>query len=116
VLLRAGEVVAGLDVATGRRPRSTVRDLARGPARLTQALAIGRELSGADVTAAGSPLQVHRGRPADPQQIRRGPRVGVTAAADRPWRVWLADEPTVSVYRRHVRRQRPGRTAECAGD
>ena len=42
VLLRAGEVVAGADLATQRRGGAPLRDLARGPARLTVALAIGR--------------------------------------------------------------------------
>src|SRR3954463_2055001 len=46
VLLRAGEVVAGLETARARRPGATDRDLARGPARLTKALAVDRALDG----------------------------------------------------------------------
>ena len=58
VLLRAGEVVEGLDVARGRRSRSTERDLARGPARLCQALAITLDQNGADLTSGGLVLEL----------------------------------------------------------
>jgi DNA-3-methyladenine glycosylase len=190
VLLRAGRVVAGEDLARARRaaPGPGGRDLARGPARLCQALAITRAQDGADVCDPASPLRVRwpapaeasligaraggagaaagaggagaaqeaggagaaaeaggagaaaeaggavagprlgRGcdneallgapdshpRPSDrdagPAElagaaISRGPRVGVSAAGDRPWRFWLTGDPTVSVYRPHVPRR-----------
>jgi DNA-3-methyladenine glycosylase len=120
VLLRAGQVVDGAGLAAARRPAPGPggRDLARGPARLCQALAIGRGQNGADVCDPVSPLRVRRGPPGDGQgEISRGPRVGVTAAADRPWRFWLSGEPTVSAYRSHVPRARPKRvTAPGRGD
>ena len=37
-----------------------------------------------------------------------GPRVGVSQAADRPWRFWLAGRPEVSLYRRSPRAPAPG--------
>jgi DNA-3-methyladenine glycosylase len=37
-----------------------------------------------------------------------GPRVGVSQAADRPWRLWLAGRPEVSAYRRSPRAPAPG--------
>ena len=104
VLLRAGEVVEGVDVARRRRPRSTDRDLARGPARLCQALAIDRAHDGASLTT--GPLTLTPGEP--PTTPRTGPRVGLRLAADRPWRFWVDGEPTVSTYRPAVpRRPRP---------
>ena len=106
VLLRAGEVVDGLDTAIERRPRSSLRDLARGPARLTQALAIDRALDGADVTAARSPLRVSAGAPLDRALVRHGPRVGISQAAEWPWRFWIDGEPSVSAYRPHVPKRR----------
>jgi DNA-3-methyladenine glycosylase len=96
VLVRAGEVVEGADLARARRPTArTDRELARGPARLCQALAIGREQNGHDLTAPPLTLQPV----AVTGEVRTGPRVGLRGAADRPWRFWLADEPTVSTYR-----------------
>lgn len=109
VLLRAGEVIAGEDVARSRRPAAkTARDLARGPARLASSLGLGREHNGAflldeaDVTlddAAESPVGVCS-----------GPRVGVRypgGDGERfPWRFWIKDDPTVSVYRPHQPRNR----------
>lgn len=90
VLLRAGEVVAGAALARGRRGSSTDRDLARGPARLCQAL-------GLTLADNGIPAALERGDP--PAQVATGPRVGLRHAADRPWRFWIADDPTVSAYR-----------------
>ncbi|HEX6151215.1 DNA-3-methyladenine glycosylase [Nocardioides sp.] len=95
VLLRAGEVVEGLDEARARRPRSTDRDLARGPARLCQALAITRSHDGVDLTH--GELTLTLGDPMEP--VATGPRVGLRGAPDRPWRFWLPGERTVSTYR-----------------
>jgi DNA-3-methyladenine glycosylase len=96
VLLRAGRVVEGVDRALARRTTARAeRELARGPARLCQALGIGREHNGHDLSR--PPLTLELGAPA--AEVRTGPRVGLRGAADRPWRFWLAEEPTVSVYR-----------------
>ncbi|MHA6794182.1 DNA-3-methyladenine glycosylase [Pseudonocardia bannensis] len=100
VLLRAGEVTSDLGVARARRP--TARrdpDLARGPARLASLLGLGREHNGVDVTDPASPVRLLAGPPVDPAAIRSGPRVGVVAAAELPWRFWLDGSPAVSVYR-----------------
>ena len=105
VLLRAGEVVDGIEIARARRPVARDRDLARGPARLTVALGIDRALDGADVTRAGSPLRVLRGDPVPDDVVRRGPRVGVSSAAELPWRMWIDGEPTVSTYKAHTPRK-----------
>ena len=104
VLLRAGEVVDGEDVAAARRPGLRRRDWARGPARLATTLDLDGRRTGADVCAPDSPA-VFRA-PADDvdaARVRTGPRVGVSGtggdAQAHPWRFWLDDEPTVSVYR-----------------
>jgi DNA-3-methyladenine glycosylase len=106
VLLRAGEVVDGLDAVRARRPGVRDRDLARGPARLTVSMGIDRELNGLDVTRRASPLRVLAGDDVPDDAVRRGPRIGVSAAADLPWRLWIDGDPTVSTYRRHVPRTR----------
>ena len=103
VLLRAGEVVDGLDIARTRRGRSSDRDLARGPARLTQALDIGRAQDGDRTPEPGSEVTVSAGDVAAGDRVRTGPRVGVSGpggdGATYPWRFWLDGEPTVSAYR-----------------
>ncbi|HET9653713.1 MAG TPA: DNA-3-methyladenine glycosylase, partial [Kineosporiaceae bacterium] len=116
VLLRAGTVVEGLPLARSRRPgarRDT--DLARGPARLTSALGIGREHDGADLDPQPPDGDLAVPVPADrlalylPRRrlpagsIRTGPRVGVSGPGGDglafPWRFWIDADPTVSVYR-----------------
>ena len=95
VLLRAGEVVDGLEVARARRPRSSDRDLARGPARLSDALAIALAENGADLST--GPLTLELGEQVTTVSV--GPRVGLRGAPDRPWRFWVTGAPTVSAYR-----------------
>lgn len=105
VLLRAGEVVEGHDVARARRlRRGVVRtdlDLARGPARLADALGLHLDLYGADLAEPNGPVRLVPTAP--PSDVRWGPRVGVGGEGgdpDRyPWRFWLAEDPHVSVYR-----------------
>jgi DNA-3-methyladenine glycosylase len=124
VLLRAGRVIEGEELARARRTqrqrgaaspdgaRLAARDLARGPARLCQALDIDRSLDGADACVADSPLRVRfaaedtgtTGRSAE-KKVCTGPRVGVSAAAEVPWRFWLEGDPTVSAYKRWVARR-----------
>jgi DNA-3-methyladenine glycosylase len=95
VLLRAGEVVAGVEVARSRRLGSTERDLARGPARLCQALGIDLAENGADLTS--GPVTLELGEPVS--SVSTGPRVGLRGAPDRPWRFWVTGDSTVSAYR-----------------
>jgi len=109
VLLRAGEILTGAELAAARRPKArNARELAKGPARLATALDIDRSLDGTDLCAGGdAPLSILRGRPPAPELVRNGPRTGVGGdGADHPWRYWIADDPTVSPYRRHVPRRR----------
>ena len=108
VLLRAGAVTEGAELARRRRPvKGPDRDLARGPARLCQALGIDKALNGIDVCDPASPLRLRdRIRSVAQDAIRTGPRVGVSAGATVPWRFWLDGEPSVSVYRPHVPRRR----------
>jgi DNA-3-methyladenine glycosylase len=114
VLLRAARVIEGASLAAARRYRErgaaaavpAERDLARGPARLCQALGIDRALNGADVCDPASPLRVAVPQvPVAAAQVGRGPRVGVSSAADLAWRFWISGEPTVSSYRAYVPRR-----------
>jgi DNA-3-methyladenine glycosylase len=103
VLLRAGEVTDGLDMARARRPGSSDRDLARGPARLCRALGIELSDNGADLVAGPITLTP---APEPVVEVSVGPRVGLRGDPDLPWRFWLTGEPTVSAYRPAVARPR----------
>jgi DNA-3-methyladenine glycosylase len=157
VLLRAGRVIEGTNLAAVRRGATAGRkdnELARGPARLCQALGIDRSLNGIDVCDPASPLRILQpsgpGRslsdpglpPSGPGlpssrpgrslsdaglpsfspgrslagQVDHGPRVGVSRAADVAWRFWIAADPTVSAYRRHVPRSRKTAVTSAPAD
>lgn len=98
VLLRAGEVVAGLDVARERRPGVADVALARGPGNLGRTLGWTLADSGRRFGTPGLLLE-----PGEPTEVLSGPRVGISVAHGRPWRFWAADDPTVSAYRRSPR-------------
>src|SRR5581483_7834834 len=86
VLVRALEPTHGLERMQARRGVENERLLCSGPGRLCQALAITREHDGLPLDRPPFEL-VERDREAE---IARGPRIGLTRAADLPWRYALA--------------------------
>ena len=101
VLVRAGEVIEGATIASSRR-RTARRavDLARGPANLASALGLTGDDGGADLLDDASRVRLRLPSRRPPARlVATGPRVGLRLAADLPWRFWLADDPTVSVFR-----------------
>jgi DNA-3-methyladenine glycosylase len=104
VLLRAGRVVEGVELARARRgPKVLDRGLARGPATLTQALGITGTDNGADLLS-GAPLGLEPPSVAVASgAVSCGPRVGVSRAADVSWRFWITGDDTVSAYKRSPR-------------
>lgn len=104
VLLRAGEVVEGAELARARRG-AHVRShhLARGPGCLGQALGLSREHGGLDLTDPGGPVTLTLSDPVPAAEVSRGPRVGVRSAYEQEWRFWISSDPTVSAYRRNPR-------------
>jgi DNA-3-methyladenine glycosylase len=108
VLLRAGEVVDGIETARRRRPTSRGdTELAKGPARLTAVLGIDRSHNGIDLTDPASPIGLFAGERVPDEQIRTGPRVGVAVAMEVPWRFWVDGSKSVSGYRRGGKRRTP---------
>lgn len=111
VLLRAGEVVAGAEVAATRRGaalplrRTTSRDLARGPGRLGQAVGLRHPLhDGIDAITGEEQHGMRAELWLGPQRddVVSGPRVGVAGVAGTaafPWRFWIDEDPTVSPFR-----------------
>ena len=92
VLIRALEPVVGLDVMRRRRGVERATDLCSGPAKLTQALEIGLSLNGTSLL--DGPIEVLE-RESQPR-IAIGERIGITKAADLPWRFCDVDSAHVS--------------------
>lgn len=108
VLIRAGEIVDGVEIARMRRvtSRSDV-DLARGPALLTLALGIALSDNGADLESGRVRLELAAQE--DQPRFETGPRTGVSGdggSTDYPWRFWIPGDPTVSPYKAHVAKKR----------
>jgi DNA-3-methyladenine glycosylase len=86
VLIRALEPTQGLEEMRRRRGLEDERLLCAGPGRLCQALAITREHDGLPLDRPPFRLEPRT----EPPEIARGPRIGITRAADLPWRYGLA--------------------------
>jgi DNA-3-methyladenine glycosylase len=92
VLVRALEPRAGLDRMAARRGTAEPRLLCSGPGRLAQALGITRDHDGLPLDEPPFTLQ-----PApEPQRLAVGPRIGISKAAEQPWRFGLAGSRYVS--------------------
>jgi DNA-3-methyladenine glycosylase len=101
VLLRAGAVESGIDIARARRGESVrTTALARGPGNLCCALGITMADNGIDLFDPDSPVTLRLNATLD---AVCGPRIGISHAADRPWRLWVQGRPEVSAYRRSPR-------------
>ncbi|MFJ2566412.1 MULTISPECIES: DNA-3-methyladenine glycosylase [unclassified Streptomyces] len=99
VLIRAGRVVEGEDLARKRRGAKVESPrLARGPGNFCQALGITAEHNGTDLLTDAS-VVLSGGEPVPAALVRVGPRVGVSKAHDWQHRFYLAGDPTVSAYR-----------------
>lgn len=110
VLLRAGEVVSGTEIAKSRRPTARGSgEYAKGPAILTSVLGLDRFQNGVDLTDPASPVRLLTGERVPLAQVRSGPRVGVAMAMDTPWRFWADGSPAVSAYRRGGKRRVPNK-------
>jgi DNA-3-methyladenine glycosylase len=94
VLVRALEPTADLEAMRKRRGERPDIELCSGPGKLTDALGIGLDVNGADLSA--DPFALLPRQPGWRGRILTGPRVGITKAAERPWRFSLAGSPYVS--------------------
>jgi DNA-3-methyladenine glycosylase len=96
VLLRAGEVVEGEDLATWRRGGADPIRLARGPGLLGRALGLDGSWDGIDLTDRTTRLGLRRGAPLEDDQVVSTGRVGVRRGIDTPWRFLVHGNPHVS--------------------
>jgi DNA-3-methyladenine glycosylase len=95
VLLRAAEPLEGLDQMAARRGADRDRDLCSGPARWAQAFEVDRGFDGDDVVS-GTRIWLEWADGIREDRIVAGPRIGVTQAADRPWRFCVSGSPWLS--------------------
>jgi DNA-3-methyladenine glycosylase len=104
ILIRAMEPLDGIELMHERRGTDIVRDLARGPARLCEALAIDRTYNGWDLTA-GRELWIADDPDAcrKPFRIARSCRIGISSAQRRLLRFFLAENRFVSGPARSIR-------------
>jgi DNA-3-methyladenine glycosylase len=92
VLIRAIEPLQGIDVMCERRGMQDVRLLCSGPGRVGQALGIVHEMNGHRLDQAPFEVLASSGD----HEVVVGPRIGISKAADVPWRFGLAGSPFVS--------------------
>lgn len=94
VLIRALAPLEGLEVARERRPGRTDRDLMRGPGNVCRALAVDGAVNRHPLGA--PPVWVEAGASLADASVQRGPRIGITRAAELPLRFWVRGSPFVS--------------------
>jgi DNA-3-methyladenine glycosylase len=95
VLIRALEPLDGIGEMRARRGLEAVEALCSGPGKLTEALGIGLELNGTSLTGDG-PIELLPPPAAHSATVVRGTRIGITRAAELPWRFCDADSRCVS--------------------
>jgi DNA-3-methyladenine glycosylase len=94
VLIRALEPTKGIDLMRERRGRDELEQLCSGPGKLTEALDVDLSLNGVDLFA--SPFQLADRVSGWKGEITASPRIGITKAADLPWRYCVSDSRFVS--------------------
>jgi DNA-3-methyladenine glycosylase len=96
VLIRAAEPLEGIDIMRANRGIEDTKNLANGPGKLAQALGIfDTSLSGKTLNKSSISLEVPAGK-ARKGDIITGPRIGITKAAEQPWRFYIKANPFVS--------------------
>ncbi len=116
VLLRAGEVIEGTDVVRRRRSRVTAEHRwAMGPGNLGAAVAVDLSDNATDLFDPTASIRIEQST-RDRGTMAAGPRVGLTVATGRQWRLWLTDSPAVSAFRPGSMAARRNRLAAATRD
>ena len=95
VLIRAAQPTSAIEQMKKRRRTDQLRDLANGPAKLTQAFAVSRSLNGHDLTL-GKKLFIVKGDGVEPLDIASTSRIGIRVGLEKPWRFFIRENPFVS--------------------
>jgi DNA-3-methyladenine glycosylase len=95
-LIRALEPLEGIDLMRARRGIERAEELCSGPGKLTQALGIGLHLNGTQLAGGGGPIELLPPPAGARPRVVTGTRIGITKAADLPWRFCDPDSACVS--------------------
>lgn len=95
VLIRAAQPTSAIEQMKKRRRTDQLRDLANGPAKLTQAFAVSRSLNGHDLTL-GKKLFIVKGDSVEPLDIASTSRIGIRVGLEKPWRFFIRENSFVS--------------------
>jgi DNA-3-methyladenine glycosylase len=95
VLIRALEPTDGIEVMRRRRRRAEIEQLCSGPGKLTEALGVDLSLNGTDLFAPPFEFASPTGEWAGAELVT-GPRIGITKAAELPWRYCVSGSRFVS--------------------
>lgn len=98
VLLRALEPLAGLEAMRGHGVLGTGERLCSGPGKLAKAFGLTLANNGQDLVR--GPLGIAAGTPVPDSAVTAGPRIGITRAAELPYRFVVRGHPSVSVHSR----------------
>jgi DNA-3-methyladenine glycosylase len=94
VLVRSLEPLWGLGVMRGHGPQGGDERLCSGPGKICKAFGLTLQHNGLDLTR--GPLGIAAGRAVDDRQVKVGPRIGISRAADLPYRFSIAGSRSVS--------------------
>ncbi len=100
VLIRALQPLEGMEIMQQLRGDKLFHQLCNGPAKLTQAFAIGRSENALDLCGRGTGLHLEHGSPVPRRQIGRSSRIGISYAEEpwrsKPWRFFIKGNPCIS--------------------
>ncbi|MHB1864564.1 MAG: DNA-3-methyladenine glycosylase [Candidatus Saccharimonadales bacterium] len=95
VLIRSIEPLSGLDIIKANRQNITNEVMmTNGPAKICQALSIGRELNKHNL--AKNPLKLILTAPLSDKDVVVSTRIGISKAKSKPWRFYIKNNPYVS--------------------
>jgi len=94
VLIRAIEPTTGIEIMSKFRETAILKQIASGPGKLCQALAIDRSLNGIDVTKSKSPIYVLN--QSKKMRVKASPRIGISEGRERKWRFFAEGNGNIS--------------------
>lgn len=113
VLIRAVEIVEGLELALENRKPRTPAEISNGPGKLTKALEVTKTHNGLDLTDSDK-LCICASETNEKPDVIKSKRVGIKAGANRLWRYYMKDNKFVSKPHKHSNRRNSNRIQTTA--